>query len=246
MNSDERDWIIMDSDEELEMSDLSINEKVTLSRGSHDNDYYSILCIDIGVINLGMSVIICDRNTYAFRDVVGVDLLDITTFPHPPGGSCECCLNHTKTFTDWMEHIFQYYRIVFDSVDKILIERQPPMGFVAVEQLIFTKYRHKCELISPNSVHKFFGIGKYDYNTRKQRVEEIALKYIKNPAILEEFMGFERRHDMADSVCIGIFWLDKNNKEYTQRKHILDANKRYAYALGMTSEEFFRQFRFSG
>ena len=245
-DSDGREWIIMDSDDE---PDTTPNDTPQDSQGDSQNDYYSVLCIDIGVINLGMAALIYDKKTRAFREVVGVDLLDITTFVHQPGEFC--CLNHTKTFTDWMEHVFQYYKNVFDSVDKILIERQPPCGFVAVEQLIYSRYRHKCELVAPNSVHKHFHIGKLDYEGRKARVLDIAIKHISNPIIKNELTSFERQHDMADAICIGLYWISKNHSQYLEEENIrrleeiqlVEEKKFKTQHDGISMDEYLAQFR---
>ena len=233
-SDDGREWILLESDDE--------DEEIV--------DYYSILCIDIGVKHLGLAAMICDKETYDFREVVGVDLMDITTFPHPDG-VCKksCCLNHAKTFADWMEHVFVYYDIIFSKVDKILIERQPPGGFVVVEQLIYSRYRDKCELIAPNSVHKFFKIGMYDYDERKEKVEEIARKKISNPSVLAEFESFERKHDMADAICFGIFWLSKQHTQYLEEENIKRL-KRMAIStggrvpVGMNFADWLKQFEY--
>lgn len=182
--------------------------------------YYSILCVDVGVVNLGLSALIADPVTLKFNKIVGIDLLDITKILHPDHTpECKCTLNHSKTFTDWMEHVFQYYHHVFDAVDKIIIERQPPQGFVVVEQLIYSKYRNKCQLISPGSLHKFFKLST-DYETRKQESIQIALQYIeKEPQIYQEFVTFNRKHDITDSILMGLFWLDKEHHNYLEKEY---------------------------
>jgi hypothetical protein len=48
----------------------------------------------------------------------------------------------------------------FEMADFILIERQPPMGLTAVEQLIFSRWRDKAILVHPRSMHKYFNIGR--------------------------------------------------------------------------------------
>jgi hypothetical protein len=58
-------------------------------------------------------------------------------------------LYHDKIICDYMTHLFKKFKSVFDSVDQILIERQPPTGLVAVEELIMREYRNKSKLISP-------------------------------------------------------------------------------------------------
>ena len=250
-SDDNREWIIMDSDDEelnTELSHLNIkSSRLTAEKQfSKDQDYYVLLSIDIGIVHLGMALLTYDKKTYKFRETVGIDLIDITTFPHPPEvDRCQCKLHHTKTFTDWMEHIFQYYETIFTGVDKILIERQPPMGLVAIEQLIYTKYRNKCELIAPNSMHKFFHIGKFDYLIRKEKVEKIAKSYIIDPDIVTELDAFERQHDISDAICLGIFWLDTRHSEYIteQKMAAIRINSR-GCPKGMCIDEYLAQFRY--
>jgi len=178
------------------------------------NDY-CICCIDVGVRNLGIAALVCDSETFKFKKIVGIDLIDITTFPHH-GDPKLCKLNHGKTFCDWIEHVFVYYDIVFSKVDKILIERQPPSGFVVVEQLIYSRYREKSELISPVSVHKFLNLRNFNYDERKNRVVKIAKELITDPKILKEFNMFPRNHDIADAISFGLFWLVMKHKKYLE------------------------------
>ena len=101
MIDDDREWIIMDSDDEedltTELSNLNISQKF-----SDNKDYYVALSIDIGIIHLGLALLTYDKKTYKFREIVGMDLIDITTFPHPPHvDRCQCKLHHTKTLTGW-------------------------------------------------------------------------------------------------------------------------------------------------
>jgi len=243
---DDSQWFLEEDDDVALENDM---ESMTID----DIEYGYLLSIDIGVINLGLSILAYDKNTYKFKDVMGVDCLDITTFPHPEHiPRCNCKLNHTKTFTDWMEHIFQYYSNLFDNVDYIIIERQPPQGFVAVEQLIYSKFRDKCELISPNSVHKFFDITPHNYDERKLFMESRALQYINTTKVKQEFFSFERKHDMADSICMGIYWLNNKHYKYIQNATFVKneewlakyAGKPYHYELGITFDEWLQQFRY--
>ena len=248
--SDDREWIIMDSDDECDLLGALPELDPIPSNPPNTPEYYSVLCIDVGVINLGMAALICDPFTYKFQRVVGVDLIDITKHIHTDGNECHCTLNHTRTFTDWMEHLFQYYKDVFEGVDRILIERQPPCGFVAVEQLIYSRYRHKCELISPNSVHKYLRIGGLDYDGRKEKVVEIALKNIQSPQV-EEFLHFDRRHDMGDAICMGLFWFDKKHTNYLldediKRINLLRVQEELLFNSqhnGITMDKYLAQFR---
>ena len=214
---------------------------------------YSLICIDIGLHHLGICGMTVKQPQWEFDRVIGYDLMNITTFPHPPD-MCRgnCCLGHTKTFVDWMEHIFQFYEPIFEGCTKILLERQPPQGFVVIEQLIFGKYRDKTELIHPCSMHKFFGINRLDYLERKQKVEEIALNYF-NDEQTTEFLNMERRHDIADALCLGLFWISRERQKWeleNTRKRIEELTLLYKekkqvveWEKDMNFDDFLCQFR---
>ena len=181
-------------------------------------DYsYCVLAIDIGILHLGISVTLLDEE-YNFLRIIWIDLINITKFVHKKVSENECKLNHTKTFCDWLNHTFQENTYFFGMADFILVERQPPVGFVVIEQLIFSKFREKAILISPNSMHSYFNIGNYEYEQRKVYTEKIARMNITNPEILAKIGVFERFHDIADSICIMLFWINKKHKELQQEK----------------------------
>ncbi|MDB4413582.1 hypothetical protein N9189_03555 [Pirellulaceae bacterium] len=207
---------------------------------------YTVLCVDIGILHLGFSGLLFD-DEFNFIKVFGVDMIDITDFQHPEGVDMSSChLHHTKTFTDWMGHVFWRYSHVFDGVDAILIERQPPQGLVAVEQLIFSRYREKCELISPNSMHKHFSIGHMDYERRKEATMNIATYHISDQTVLAEYYSFDRKHDIADAVCLGLFWLKRKRDKYVYDQRLDKARniKMTFRGSDLTMKEWFEQFRY--
>lgn len=268
-------WILEDDDQEMvndfsavnlktsqeeinfEQQDQICNDLAAVNLENHPvvpprDTYYAILCIDVGVVNLGLSALIADPKTLKFNRVVGIDLLDITKIPHPPHiPECQCTLNHSKTFTDWMEHVFQYYHDVFEGADKIIIERQPPRGFVVVEQLIYSKYRSKCDLISPSSMHKFFGL-EGDYEQRKEKSINLGSQYIhQHPEIWREFECFSRQHDITDSILIGVFWFYTQYRAYLEREHqqyignlTIHTNDYGGCPREMNIDDFLAQFRY--
>lgn len=73
---DDSQWFLEEDDDVTLQNDM---ESMTID----DIEYGYLLSIDIGVIHLGLSILAYDKNTYKFKDVMGVDCLDITTFPHP-------------------------------------------------------------------------------------------------------------------------------------------------------------------
>ena len=200
---------VIDSDSDSDMSECKDNKI---------NEYtYSVLSIDIGVLNLGLSLSTLDEE-FNLIDIVFIDLIDITKFTHNFGPTKEICnLNHTKTFCDWLNHIFQE-NIFFEQSDFILIEKQPPMGFVAIEQLIFSRWRHKAILISPSSMHKYFDIRNYDYDKRKEYTEKIAKSKITNKSLLKKLTTYHRFHDIADSICLMLYWISKKKTKIQEEK----------------------------
>lgn len=237
------DFIIVDSDSEEEGEPEGERE--------HKTYHHCVLSIDIGIKHLGISVTLLNDD-YTIMEIIWIDLINIQEFVHKDGPSRkECKLNHTKTFCDWINHVFQENMILFEKADTILIERQPPMGLVGIEQLIFSRWRNKAVLISPNSMHKFFHIGHYDYEQRKEQTTNICVKYLnKYPSLIRKFYYYDRKHDIADSVCMMLFWINKKQTEYQdsqrkeQLKKIVYNRKKNGYKMSV--DEWFEQFRYQG
>jgi len=211
-----------------------------------DEVIYRILSIDVGITHLGITISIADKE-FKLKEILFMDLLDITKFPHRSGTSRkDCTLHHSKTFSDWMEHVFVLYEEYFEQCEYILIERQPPMGLVAVEQLVFSRYRNKSHLISPNSMHKFFNIGKLEYEMRKKITEKICRSQLTEPGLIEQYDSYNRKHDIADSVCLMLFWLNQRHTEYidNQRMIRIRNTKMIFRNTDMTMNEWFEQFRY--
>lgn len=235
------DFIIEYSEEE----DDKIQEM-----GSEIQMYHCcVLSIDIGIKNLGMTVTLLNED-YSIKEIIWMDLIDIQLFVHKDGPSKkECKLNHTKTFCDWLNHVFQENMTLFEKADIILIERQPPMGLVGIEQIIFSRWREKAVLISPNSMHKFFHIGHYDYEQRKVETIKITKKCLLSYSNLSyQFNYYDRQHDIADSLCMMLFWIDKKQKEYWEfqkkerLKTIIYDREKEGYKMSVN--EWFEQFRY--
>ena len=103
-----------------------------------------VLCIDVGILNLGVSIGLIDKE-FNLKEIAYVDLIDITKYTHERElDGIKCKLRHTKSIADWMEHIFHEHLPLFQEADYILVERQPPSGLVAIEQLIYYRWREKC------------------------------------------------------------------------------------------------------
>lgn len=209
-------------------------EEVKLSEYNPD-EYYYIVSVDIGIINLGISLISVNTD-FTFREIIWFELYDITQFHHLNEESKKMCeLYHEKTFCDYLEHIFYMNHELFTTSMYILIERQPPMGLVAIEQLIFSKYRNKAILISPNSMHAWMGWNtlKLNYEQRKVYSSKFALKYLNKSNryyLVKEFTNMTRSHDVADAICMTIFFIHKKHLEFIEKQKTLKLQNDIEYA----------------
>lgn len=185
-------------------------------------DEYKVLSIDIGVINMGLSLSVINKD-YTFKEVLLVDNIDITSYKHSKCKYSECNLHHTKTFCDWVEHMIYENREHFDYCDIILLEKQPPKGFVVIEQLIYSKYRNKTYLINPRSVHKYLNFKGFDYDARKKFSEKIGDQYMSQE-LIEKTKKYKRRHDISDTICMLLFFLRKKREEYVKDERMKRLN----------------------
>lgn len=158
-----------------------------------------IVSVDIGIFHLG----VVDSQVYSnyeLNEIQSIALVNIKELClQCPGCGCR----HSACFIDYLDHLYQKFPC-FDEADEIIIERQPPGGFVVIQELIMNRYRDKTILISPTSVHKHFGIGHLDYEDRK--VESTATA----TATLGRTIPYHRKHDIADAICQLLFHLAKN------------------------------------
>lgn len=185
-----------------------------------NSNFKYILSIDIGITHLGLVLVECTMD-YIFNDIIWFELIDITKFHHLDFESKKKCkLYHTKTISDWLSHIMYLHTELFDLVEHILIERQPPQGYTAVEQLLYFQYRSKAFLISPRSVHKFFGWGTETYEERKLKSIEIIKFRIKRLWLQDYFQKIARQHDISDAFIQTIFFLCEKNLQFRKEKLI--------------------------
>lgn len=212
-----------------------------MSNVSNVSDYpHTVMSIDIGVIHLGLSVAEISED-FSTKNIIWVDLVDITHFRHRHGEviSEECTLYHTRNFADWVEHFVQDNRVFFDAADLILIEKQPPMGFVVVEQLLFTKFRHKTQLLSPRQIHCYFNFAHLDYDKRKEYAVKIADRELPEH-LMEQTHFYTRRHDIADSVCMLLYWMRKKEAEWRRKKRMETLTRDTAGMTVMEKLELFK------
>ena len=191
-----------------------------------------ILSIDVGIINLGyvfaeihsvfyknlsLKTRYSQENNFNIN-VIECNKIDITNVKHSSVKQCDCKLHHDRCIPDYLDHFIQNHVQLFDSADMIIIERQPPVGITNVQDLLFKLFRDKVLLISPNSVHKYFGLSK-DYIVRKTESEDIAKKYLLN---FSNFNNNTRKHDISDAMLMIIYYYKLNKIKNEIKNEIID------------------------
>ena len=173
-----------------------------------------ITTIDVGLLHLAYILIQLDQRQLIWHitSILEFRMLDITKF------DCDratCTLHHDKCVTDYLRHLFLSCQ-VFKQADVILVEQQPiPFGLIAVQELIRNEFRHKVHMVSPRSVHAFFGIGKLyrgpnAYLQRKAWVTTFAQRTLHQWNV--SFEAYERQHDLADAWCQFLFYIYQLNR----------------------------------
>jgi hypothetical protein len=171
-----------------------------------------VLSIDIGISNLGyvygeylFDPKVNKLNLNPLKNnlikILSCDRVDITNVKHSRVPFCECKLHHDYCIPDYLDHFIQEQQEMFENADKIIIERQPPVGITNVQDLLFTKFRSKVLLISPNTIHKYFNMSK-EYSTRKTESESIASYYLKN---MKRYLNNVRKHDISDALLMLVY-----------------------------------------
>ena len=166
--------------------------------------------IDIGYTNLG--IVIANVENYEIKYIYFCKRVNIGNY------NCknkECKIPHTREVCDIVAHFVQEYNSYLLKCDIILVERQPPGGLGNVESVICYIFRPKIQWVSPTSMHKHHMISHYDYEGRKVKTEEIASEWLKG------IYGYDkevRKHDMADAMCMILFWAQPKRREIERKK----------------------------
>lgn len=189
------------------------------------------ISIDVGILNLAILEIDIKKEKHCLKisEITNCHLINITELVEWCSDKT-CTLQHNKCISDYMSHLFKEYPI-FDKADKILVERQPLFGLTAVQEIINYQYSNKVELVSPNGMHAFFGINKKsgdsekDYEMRKNFVTKYSEPYLNKFKIFNEL---DRKHDLADTVCLLKYWLSKENETLFKEKIEKDFKKTHS------------------
>lgn len=177
--------------------------------------------VDIGVVSMGLVYVSTDLQ-WLDPKVTKCECVNLCTLDRLHPGD-----THNE-MADKMERFFARYAAEWlDSADHIFIERQPPQGFKCVEQLLYSRYRHKVHLLHPRSFQSHFRYSKrhgYDYDQRKQRSVELFREWIANHSegdLAEKFdevvQSGLRAHDVADGGTMARYVAEVKRSEYERR-----------------------------
>lgn len=151
-----------------------------------DENLNKILIVDIDGSKIGLLLIALEKN-YMFNRVVDYNDIDITKYTHNKISKTDCFLFHTKTYFDWMEHVFQDHTC-FEEADFILLKSQ--LTNKTIEQLIFGKFRTKTILISQKNIDKYILTTNTSQNIKDFYLEQYKETYqIRNIYILLYWMN---------------------------------------------------------
>jgi hypothetical protein len=158
-----------------------------------------ILSIDIGYHNMGLVLAECGNGPKI--NVEYIKKVSLEDYKHI----------YSNDIVDLVPLFIDDHKFIFDAADTILIERQPPGGFTNIEVLLNYIFKDKVILISPVSMHTHFGMRHLNYEERKERTVSIANKY------LNEDIPYDRKHDIADALCMIIYYNFKVSVHFFDR-----------------------------
>lgn len=153
------------------------------------------LGIDVGIQHLGIAIVEGAVNAKPIH----LDLVDLTRM----GNSGKMCHRVCK--------FLHVNKSLFQELDGIFIEQQPPRGIQSVEQLLFLLLSDKApvvELVSPVRLQKWLGTWGTTYDERKQGVEAWCHAQLsQHPELpwLQYFHSLERKHDVADATALAMY-----------------------------------------
>ena len=168
---------------------------------------------------MDFSLLIDQRGTWADKSrLVSGRKVDITG--NEGCNSKSCKLGHTGVMTDWVDHLLLYdiaLQVAWAAADRVLIEREPPLGFRDCEQLLFRAFRQNARLVSPRSVHAHFNMGSLCYEHRKTAACHIGSRRFAGNGAWDAIVAAAGRvHDVADAALMAL-WLLERDKELVAR-----------------------------
>ena len=161
----------------------------------------NLISIDIGFTNMAIVHVSTDFTNTEVLNIYKINL-------H--------CFKETQVHLSMIKFI-ETYKKLFEEVDLIIIERQPPQGLTNIQDILAYNFYNKVKLICPRSMHKYFYISKLDYEARKKFTTKIADNYLKDNYT---YKLLERKHDVADAFCLALYYIQNNKDKFVPVKEI--------------------------
>ena len=158
-----------------------------------------VLAIDIGYHNMGLVLAECGNGPQI--EIEYVKKVSLEDYKYI----------YSNDFVDLIPLFVDEHKDIFDKAERILIERQPPVGFNNIEILLHYMFKDKVKLISPVSMHTHFGMRHLNYDERKERTVSLAEKFT------DIDIPYERKHDIADAVCMLLYYNFKISVHFFDR-----------------------------
>ena len=158
-----------------------------------------VLAIDIGYHNMGL--VLAEACKGPKVDVEFIKKVSLGDYKYI----------YSNDIVDLVPLFVDAHKHIFEAADTILIERQPPGSLTNIEVLLHYMFKDKVVLVSPVSMHTHFGMRHLNYEERKERTVSIADKYIDGE------IPYERKHDIADALCMIIYYNFKVSVHFFDR-----------------------------
>lgn len=173
---------------------------------------FYVTAIDIGLHNLGIIKCKVYNKIVTICDFELVDLYKYRDTPMEIYMMVDCLVTE--------------YKDMFNS-KYILLERQPPGGLIAIQEVLAFIFKDKVKMISPRSVHSKLGLNYYCYDIRKIKTEHMLIGKLKSQntdELISKIKNIDRKHDIADAYCMIIYFisyvLHSSIKKQTPRAEI--------------------------
>lgn len=191
-----------------------------------------VVSIDPGVVNLGVVDALFVDNEFTITDA---QVVDVRQVKHKTVAICDCQLSHATELSSYVAHFVQEHQLL--DADKVIIERQPPKSAgYATQQLLQAFLVKPPILVHPARVRQVYNASATDtYDQRKQKSVAFAQPYLSHH---QAFALTERKHDIADAVCMLFTLRDQLPK--TKRPAEVTAKP-----SSMSFERYIKQFAYS-
>ena len=174
-----------------------------------------ILCIDPGIINLGLCIVSVEGSKASLLEYAKIDLTEMRA--------------RQRTLSEKVKTFCDNYASKIENSLYIVIEKQPPVSAaLVIQELIYTFLSKRADdiiFVNPLTVASYFGTLRLSYKERKLENIKRANKYFEtlnstNP-------------DICDAACISIYFTEKLAESCCQ-------NRFKKYSLKINPFERFR------